>query len=172
VDASTGFQHLGTIDHAPLYADNGAGVSCGKCDAMGCYDYVCGGYAPEVRRGHFVQGDGATYVYSFSYAGVLVNDLQNLTQPVARVGLPTPTFDNYTPWYGSDGNPMPSQDGGVGVAVGRPLPDAQKPPEVIVGPVAVDAGPAVVTDAGPVVVTDAGVARPESDAGSAILPVP
>ena len=117
VDAATGFQHLGTIDHAPLYANNGAGVGCGSCDALGCYDYYCG-YSAEVRRGHFVEGDGTTYVYSFSHAGVLVNDLQDLSQSIARVGLPAPAFDSYTPWYDSDGKPV------VVVDAGSPRTDA------------------------------------------------
>ena len=90
VDASTGFRHLGAVDHAPLYADNGAGVRCGVCDTTGCHAYACG-YSPEVRRGHFVTTESKTYVYSFSHAGVLVNDLGNLSVPLARLGLPALT---------------------------------------------------------------------------------
>ncbi|MET0340860.1 MAG: beta-propeller domain-containing protein, partial [Polyangiales bacterium] len=92
VDPQSGFTFLGAVDHAPLYADNGAGVKCGVCDAVGCYAYACG-YAPEVRRGHFVKADAKTYVYSFSHAGVLVHDLASLVAPLARVGLPAPQFD-------------------------------------------------------------------------------
>jgi hypothetical protein len=89
VDPNAGFTHLGAVDHSRLYADNGAGVSCGVCDAMGCMEYSCG-YTPDVRRGVFVKGDTGTFVYSISHAGVLVNDLANLTTPIARVGLPAP----------------------------------------------------------------------------------
>lgn len=122
VDASAGFTKLGEIDHAPLYADNGFGVQCGVCDAGGCYDYACG-YAPEVRRGHFVKGDQGTYVYSFSHAGVLVNDLANLAQPLARVGLPAPQFDGYP--YPTSGGPIARPtDGGVAVVVDGGAPVA------------------------------------------------
>jgi Beta propeller domain len=92
VDANAGFTLLGTVDHTKLYADNGLGVKCGVCDAVGCYDYGCG-YQPEVRRGAFISGDNNTYVYSFSYAGVLVNNLADLSKPVASVSLPQPKFD-------------------------------------------------------------------------------
>jgi hypothetical protein len=117
VDATAGFTHLGTVDHAPLYASNGAGVQCGRCDMNACYDYACS-YAPEVRRGHFVKSEGATYVYSFSHAGVLVNDLADLAQPVARVGLPVPTFDTYgggVPQVTDGGWAGAGRDGGVAV---------------------------------------------------------
>jgi hypothetical protein len=91
VSAATGFTELGAVDHTSLYADNGAGVRCGVCAVEGCYDYACG-YEPTLRRGHFVRADDTTYVYSFSNAGVLVNDLANLTTPVAKLGLPQPTY--------------------------------------------------------------------------------
>jgi hypothetical protein len=86
---------LGHVDHAPLFAQQ----QCGVCDATGCYDYGCS-YAPEVRRGHFVSGDDdITYLYSFSYAGVLVNDIENLTEPVATVQFPQPVHGT-GPWHG------------------------------------------------------------------------
>jgi hypothetical protein len=107
VNAQTGFTPVASIDHARLYANNGAGVMCGVCDAMGCYDYACG-YSPEVRRGHFVQGDGKTFVYSFSHAGVLVNDLAAPARPVASVGLPAPQFSSQQPWFGPDRLPIPT----------------------------------------------------------------
>jgi hypothetical protein len=88
---------LGHVDHSPLFADQ----SCGFCDELGCYDYGCS-YAPEVRRGHFVSDDEATYVYSFSYAGVLVNDLTDLENAVATVRLPQPSFGN-GPWHDGGG---------------------------------------------------------------------
>ncbi|MEY4513047.1 MAG: hypothetical protein RLZZ450_5169 [Pseudomonadota bacterium] len=117
VDANAGFTKLASIDHSRLYANNGFGVQCGSCDAMSCYEYSCG-YQPELRRGHFVKGDGKTYVYSFSYAGVLVNDLSAPAKAVAQVGLPAPIFNSNGPWYGSDGLPVPTQDGGISVRDG------------------------------------------------------
>ncbi|HEX5657710.1 MAG TPA: beta-propeller domain-containing protein [Polyangiales bacterium] len=112
VSAQNGFSELAKLDHAQLYADNGAGVKCGSCEPLpsggvSCYDYACG-YQPELRRGHFVKGeDGQVYVYSISWAGVLVHALPTQT-PVAQVGLPQPVFDSQ-PWYGDDA----VQDGGV-----------------------------------------------------------
>ena len=134
VDASAGFTSLGSVDHTRLYADNGLGVQCGRCDETGCYDYACG-YAPEVRRGHFVKSEGKTYVYSFSHAGVLVNDLASLAQPVARVGLPMPQFGSYMGGVpptdgGSFGWADAGRDGRVSVAdggVAMPVADASKP---------------------------------------------
>lgn len=105
VDPVAGFTDLGGVDHAPLYADNGAGVGCGVCDALSCSHYSCR-YRPEVRRGVFVKGEATTYVYSFSHAGVLVNDLANLAQPVARVGLPAPQYG-----YGPEGGRTPPSGG-------------------------------------------------------------
>lgn len=122
VDVNSGFTSLASIDHARLYSDNGVGVQCGVCDAMGCYDYGCS-YQPELRRGHFVKGDdGKTFVYSFSYAGVLVHDLGALGRPVAKVGLPAPTFNAATPWYGPTGMPVSTQTQDAGVAVTPPKP--------------------------------------------------
>jgi hypothetical protein len=117
VDANNGFTLLGTVDHSELYADNGLGTRCGACDQLGCYDYTCG-YQPEVRRGHFVSGDGKTYVYSFSYAGVLVNDLADLAQPLASVGLPAPKGVGYRGPVDGDVLPLPPvRDGGVAIGV-------------------------------------------------------
>ncbi|HEY6879573.1 MAG TPA: beta-propeller domain-containing protein, partial [Polyangiales bacterium] len=123
VNATTGFSSLASIDHSKLYADNGVGVRCGYCDvavgdAVACYDYACS-YQPELRRGHFVKGeDGKVYVYSFSYAGVLVHALSPTT-PVASVGLPAPVFNEGT-WYGGGTVAVPpvlptATDGGVAV---------------------------------------------------------
>jgi hypothetical protein len=133
VDLEKGPQSVAMIDHARLYANNGAGVSCGRCDAVSCYEYSCADYYnPEVRRGHFVQGDGKTYVYSFSYAGVLVHDLASPQRAVASVGLPQPQFTQNGPWYAADGAPtVPSttppssgsgrvRDAGVATSVAVP----------------------------------------------------
>ncbi|MET0342512.1 MAG: beta-propeller domain-containing protein [Polyangiales bacterium] len=125
VDATAGFTDLGTIDHTRLYADNGAGVSCGRCDQFACYDYYCG-YQPEVRRGVFVKGDDKTYVYSFSHAGVLVHDLASLTQPVAQVGLPAPVAYPDKGWYPgvTDGGFIGRDAGVIGLDGGMAMPVA------------------------------------------------
>jgi Beta propeller domain len=131
--ASNGFSKLASIDHSKLYADNGLGVSCGKCDAFSdvCYEYTCG-YQPEVRRGHFVKGeDGKIYVYSFSYAGVLVSELGPPTRDVASVGLPQPVFDAQ-PWH--DGGPIVVTDGGVATPPPTSTTDPVKPTSVAASP--------------------------------------
>lgn len=140
VDPNAGFTHLASIDHSALYADNGL-VSCGYCDARGCGSYSCG-YTPEVRRGVFVKGDSGTYVYSVSYAGVLVNDLANPSQVVAKVGLPAPGG------YGYEGKPIPTT-----------RPSAEPRPGV-----ALDAGSAVAVDLPAPAPTDGGSAS-AADAG-------
>ncbi len=95
VSTKTGFKLLGAVDHAPLYASNLQ--NCGYCDQFGCYDYSCG-YQPEVRRGHFVAGAESTFVYSVSYGGVLVNNLDDLDTAVATVELPAPSWSGGG-WY-------------------------------------------------------------------------
>jgi hypothetical protein len=129
VSAQNGFSALASIDHTKLYADNGVGVKCGVCDPLplmggdiACYDYACS-YQPELRRGHFVKGeDGRTYVYSISYAGVLVHALPQQA-PIASVGLPQPTYDSY-PWYGD----VVAVDGGVAAQPPVATSDAMKKP--------------------------------------------
>jgi hypothetical protein len=144
VDAVGGFTELGSVDHAGLYADNGVGVRCGVCDAMGCSSYSCG-YSPEVRRGVFVKGDTGTFVYSFSHAGVLVNSLANLSQTVAKVGLPAPQYGY------SDGSrppvsrpPTRTDSGSVGVGMTNPTTAIDAPVPVVTPVSAADAGTAMV----------------------------
>ncbi len=109
VSTQTGFKLLGGVNHAPLYATSAQ--NCGRCDQQGCYDYSCG-YAPEVRRGHFVADDADTFVYSISYGGVLVNNLDDLVVPVAKVELPAPQWSDGS-WYGlGDGSGMGTYPGG------------------------------------------------------------
>jgi hypothetical protein len=161
VDAATGFLLLGTVDHAQLYADNGLGVRCGVCDPSGCYDYACG-YTPEVRRGVFVSAGASTYVYSFSSAGVLVNDLANLTTPVAKVGLPQPQYG-----YPSGGGKRPSGTSSGGIAVGVSEDSADDEPS---SNEAIPPNPAPKPD---VIRLDAGVANAAVDAGTpAVTPTP
>jgi hypothetical protein len=151
VDPATGFTGLGTIDHSALYADDG---KCGVCDEKGCYDYRCGA-SPEVRRGVFVSSESATYVYSFSYAGVLVNDLANLTAPVATVKLPAPVYSGVN--GGSTDTDEPSPESKPRPA--RPPTVNPAPPTLVdasVVPTA-DAGTIVTVPDGAVIVNDASV---------------
>lgn len=107
VDVQSGFALLGSVDHGPVFAEGG----CGQCDERGCYDYACS-YPAEVRRGQFISGGGATYVYSFSNGGVLVNDLANLETPVAKVLLPKPAYDSGYGGISSGGTkPRPPEPG-------------------------------------------------------------
>lgn len=78
VDIASGLEKLGSVDHTSFFgnAQNG----------------YCGGYyGVDVRRGVFID----EYVYSISYGGVIVNSIEDLTQPVASVALPAPV----TPMY-------------------------------------------------------------------------
>ncbi len=142
VSTQTGFKLLGAVDHARMYAEQ----NCGYCDETACYNYSCG-YQPEVRRGHFVADDSDTFVYSISYGGVLVNNLDDLATPIASVELPAPMWSEGS-WYEGTGGGNGSTPGGQpgGGNVGSDSTGGTKPP------VAQDAGPATGGDA------DAGVA--------------
>ncbi len=157
VDAETGFDALGEVDHSSLYASQSGG--CVQCESGSCY-YSCYSYSPEVRRGHFVSHDDDTYVYSFSYAGVIVTDLADLSTNVASVVLPAPEW-SYDSWYGEQIE-RPSTQGNPGTGSGSVNPSGPDAPPT---PRPVDGGtaPGVGSDSA---ATDAGVA--EQDAGSAI----
>jgi hypothetical protein len=132
VDPATGFELKGVVDHGKLFAQQG----CGICDTTGCYDFVCYNYGPEVRRGHFVSSDAGTYVYSFSYAGVIATDVDAF-QDLATVRLPQPS----SPWGGGS-------KGGIAVDVAVPPPPTAFPVSMgdsggSTAPVAVDGGVAV-----------------------------
>lgn len=149
VDVASGFDWLGEVDHSSLYASQSDG--CVQCSAGSCY-YSCSSYAPDVRRGHFVSGeDDATYVYSFSYAGVVVTDLADLSQSVASVLLPAPQWSSES-WYGSQ-IPVPSNPSDGGGTDSSP-------------PSAGDDRPEPVSDAGVGIPVDGGAA-PDQDGGSA-----
>jgi hypothetical protein len=97
VDAQSGFQLLGSIDHSDLYQQQ----QCVICDSLsGCY--VPCGTPVEVRRGAFVEGADATYVYAISYGGVSVSDVDDLSAPIKTVVLPQATSDG-TSWHGTSG---------------------------------------------------------------------
>jgi hypothetical protein len=113
VDAQNGFSPIGAVDHSALYTTQTDG--CVKCYEGYC-EYACYNYAPEVRRGHFVTSEDKTYVYSFSYAGVIVNDLADLNADLATVSFPAPAWDNMS-WYGST-TPVSSGNNGVMPAAG------------------------------------------------------
>jgi hypothetical protein len=99
VDVQSGFTLLGSIDHSALYQEQ----KCIVCDSVaggGCY--VPCGMPVEVRRGHFVEGADATYVYAISYGGVSVSDLADMSQPIKTVVLPQAVTDS-TSWHGTQG---------------------------------------------------------------------
>lgn len=90
-DNAPGFTYLGAIDHTDLFLQDSS------CNAYittnGYFDpYYCQRPAPEVRRGVFMseelQGAASVFVYSISYAGIKVNDIKDLTTPLATVLLP------------------------------------------------------------------------------------
>ncbi len=80
VDLGTGFAKVGSIDHSALMQKNPQGW--------------CGGYyQPSVRRGVFLED----FVYSVSYAGVVVRDSRNVAANVSQLPLPAPQVN---PGYG------------------------------------------------------------------------
>jgi hypothetical protein len=116
VDVGTGFEPVGSIDHS-AFAQQG-------CTAYNELDYVyyeCT-YPPEVRRGLFIEDA----VYSISYGGVLVHDINNLDDPLASIALPPPNLNYY---YGVEGGVGVATPGSTGTgtvavdAVAEPPPD-------------------------------------------------
>jgi hypothetical protein len=121
VDADSGFDFLGSVEHQALAA-NCLGTQPGDLadDAVfwGCPD-------PSVRRGVFIED----HVYSISYGGVLVHEVAELARrsgphdAVARVDLPAPSHGD---WLGSGNAGQP------GIARPAPppvsLPPAPVPP--------------------------------------------
>ena len=74
VDAETGFEPVGSIDHTDLLD--------GICGTEG--DWSCRYYGLNVRRGVFIED----YVYSISNGGVKVNHVDDMYTEVATVRLP------------------------------------------------------------------------------------
>ncbi len=73
VETASGFAKVGSIDHSALLQQNPQGY--------------CGGYyEPRVRRGVFLED----FVYSVSYAGVVVRDARNVGLSVSQLPLPAP----------------------------------------------------------------------------------
>jgi Beta propeller domain len=160
VDKDKGFELLGSIDHS-AFADTSFG--CISCGPWGCQAY-CSAGSPEVRRGAFVENSDTSYVYAIGYGGVTVNDVKDLTTPLAKVKLPA-TVDSTGPWYagGTQGASTPpsggffggtSGGGSVGVGVVNPT-TAVTPPAPSARPVA-EPMPAA---------RDAGAVLPAADGG-------
>ncbi len=113
VDVGEGFSRLGAVDHSPLFAS--APPPCG-------YYY----FGPEVRRGLFIQDK----VYSISYGGLVVNDVNNLATPLGQLNLlpylEAPAFP------GGGGVAYPGEFGDVGGCFPTPkpgLPPVEPTPE-------------------------------------------
>ncbi|HEX7478576.1 MAG TPA: beta-propeller domain-containing protein [Polyangiales bacterium] len=156
VSATKGFTHLGSIAHTPFFG--------------GCYDqfgnqspqyyqyYYC--QQPEVRRGLFIEGKPDTYVYSISYAGVLVNSLSDLTTALAQVPLPAPDYNEHR-----EGTPMLADGGAPVGTTGTTSGSGGAAGGISTTPVA-DAG--VPIDTKPLPAADGGMApSPAPDAGVA-----
>jgi hypothetical protein len=161
VDADEGFELLGSIDHS-AFADSNYG--CFSCGPWGCNSF-CNAGSPEVRRGAIVESSATSYVYAIGYGGVTVNDLKDLTTPIAQVKLPV-AQGTTGPWYGG-GTTGGTASGGfspglnpVGVATPPSMGSRPVAPTTVLP--TVDAGaPAVMPvprDASAVPAADAGVA--------------
>lgn len=79
VDVAAGFTKLASIDHTDFYTARPQGYC---------------GYSPTVRRGMFLEN----FVYSISFGGVKVNDVNNIGPNVASLALPVPAVPSY--WMG------------------------------------------------------------------------
>jgi hypothetical protein len=83
IDQDQGIQRRGSVDHSSLF---------GSVEPTG----YCGGYyGLGVRRGLFMED----FVYSISYGGVVVNQIDDLTTPVATLALGAPTNTSYDCYY-------------------------------------------------------------------------
>jgi uncharacterized secreted protein with C-terminal beta-propeller domain len=74
VSAEVGFNRRGAVDHSDLVLDDCGGVPYPVED----FYYYCG-YQPQITRGVFID----EFIYSISYGGVRVHDVNDLTTPVA-----------------------------------------------------------------------------------------
>lgn len=108
VSAETGFKRLGSLDHTALLLDN-----CDQSIAEDGFSY-CSYSGNDMRRG--VQIDD--YIYAISYGGVTVHELDQLSETVAKIELPTPKFQWSWGW-GAEGGGV---DTGVGGSAGEPVP--------------------------------------------------
>jgi hypothetical protein len=74
VSAETGFNRRGAVDHSDLVLDDCGGVPYPVDDF-----YTHCGYQPQITRGVFIDD----FIYSISYGGVRVHDVDDLSAPVA-----------------------------------------------------------------------------------------
>jgi hypothetical protein len=74
VSADTGFKRRGAVDHSDLVLDDCGGVPY----AVDEFYYYCG-YQPQITRGVFID----EFIYSISYGGVRVHNVNDLATPVA-----------------------------------------------------------------------------------------
>ncbi|KPK16345.1 MAG: hypothetical protein AMJ62_05945 [Myxococcales bacterium SG8_38] len=74
VSAQNGLSRRGAVDHSDLVLDDCGGVPYAVED----FFYYCG-YQPQITRGVFIDD----FIYSISYGGVRVHDVNDLATPVA-----------------------------------------------------------------------------------------
>jgi len=74
VSADTGFNRRGAVDHSDLVLDDCGGVPY----AVDEFYYYCG-YQPQITRGVFID----EFIYSISYGGVRVHNVNDLAMSVA-----------------------------------------------------------------------------------------
>jgi beta propeller domain-containing protein len=113
VDLVEGISRVGAVDHSPLFPPQ-----------TPCSVFY---YGPEVRRGLFINRDGRDFVYSISYAGLMVNDVANLAAgPVGQIDLLAyldPPASLYPGREYYDGYCAPGGGGGVDGGPVKPLPE-------------------------------------------------
>ncbi len=78
VSAQDGFNRRGAVDHSKLIP-----YDCFPSRASIDEFYYHCGYQPQITRGVFISGDDQEFIYSISYGGIQVHDVENLSDPVA-----------------------------------------------------------------------------------------
>ncbi|MBN1654274.1 MAG: beta-propeller domain-containing protein [Deltaproteobacteria bacterium] len=103
VTLDEGFQPLGSVDHTNLLTGSCPEIYAGYNLNSYRMRYECRRPAPEVRRGVFISGEvdgqASDFIYSISYGGILVHDLNDLAAPVAEVSLPAIDPTEYNVYY-------------------------------------------------------------------------
>ncbi|MGB8332672.1 MAG: beta-propeller domain-containing protein [Polyangiales bacterium] len=79
VSATTGFNRRGAVDHSDLVLDDCGGWTPGGVPFEADAFYRDCGYEPQISRGVFID----RFIYSISYGGVRVHDVDDLDTPVA-----------------------------------------------------------------------------------------
>ena len=96
VSVDDGIVPVGSVDHTALLLENNCIQQYEDPSAPDGFYYEYYGYCPtvDVRRGLFMgDGDQGNFVYTLSYGGITVHNIDDLSAPVSSVTLPTPSYN-------------------------------------------------------------------------------